>query len=260
MTRNDQAMTVLPCIPEATDDAAGGLVQFIERIGLWSVNPYRRCDHACLYCLAGSQGESVPWYPAASVVPSLRADLRRVPTEVEIFLGAQVDAYPAVERTLGITRLILRELVNQERPVCINTKSDLVTRDLDLLLEHPGHCDVFLSLCSLNDELLARLEPGAPTADERLRAVDMLMRAGVDVSIDASPWIPGITDAGTIVAARPVGVAVQFAPLDLRHTGGVLSLLGHRYTQPEVNDLYLAAHASLGDQPGVSWKTPLPSV
>lgn len=240
-------------------DARGAETQFvhyIDQAGIWSINPYRQCEHNCLYCIAGSQGRSEPWHPAAAVVPALRSHLTHLPDDIELFVGALVDAYPTIELTTGITRLVLRELVNQERPFCITTKSDLVTRDLDLLCEHAGHCDVIISLSTLDADVLWTLEPGAPTAAQRLDAVRELHAAGIQVAIDASPWIPGISRADEIIDRRPHDVPVQFAPLDLGRFGGSFTLGNRTYTQHEIDTAYLVARESVGSVVGVVWKDP----
>lgn len=245
------------CATVETAGTANRFLHFVEEVGIWSVNPYRQCQHRCLYCLAGSQGESSPWYPAGSVIPAFRMQLPKVPLGSELFIGAMVDAYPPIEKGLGVTRLIIHELVDQERPCCITTKSDLVTRDIDLLLQHPGHCDVAISLCSLDDDSLWLLEPGAPSSTERLLAVEQLQTAGIAVMIDASPWIPGISDAWEIIVRRPDNVPVQFAPLDVRHSGGTMTLLGRKYTQEEIDDSYCRLRDEMGHIDGITWKDPL---
>lgn len=245
------------CAAVDTTGTANRFLQYLDPVGVWSINPYRRCQHRCLYCISSSQGESSPWFPAGAVIPALRTRLPQVPATSEIFLGAIVDGYPPIERGLGITRLILRELVDQERPFCINTKSDLVTRDIDLLREHTAHCDVYMSLCSLDDDALWVLEPGAPSSFERLEAIRLLHAAGVEVAIDASPWIPGITDARELIAQRPEGVPMQFAPLNITHLGGVITLLGRKYTQPEIDADYLITRSTVGDIDGITWKDPI---
>jgi len=242
------------CAKIDTVGDASQFLQYIASAGIWSINPYRHCQHRCIYCIARSQGESTPWHAPGAVIPVLRSALQQIPYDAEIFIGSLVDAYPPLERGLGITRLILRELVYQQRPFCINTKSDLVTRDIDLLDEHNGHCDVCLSLCSLDDDALWVLEPGAPSSLERLDAIRVLHQSDIEVIIDASPWIPGISNARELIAQRPDNVPVHFAPLDLRCLGGQITLLGRKYTQEEIDTAYCAERDALGEIDGVLWK------
>lgn len=234
------------------------LLWFIDEVGIWSVNPYKKCAFRCVYCIARSQGEAVPWYPADTIIPKIRTALTQVPQTIELFVGALVDAYPPVEEELCLTRTVLKEISRQARPFCINTKSTLVCRDTDILLNHQGHCDVYIGLCSLDDDILCELEPGAPSASDRLDAVNKLNDAGIDVNIDAGPWIPGISNAEDLITKRPAGVNIQFEPLDIRHFGDSAKILGRTYTQEEINSYYQAVRQKIGDVTGVSWKDPPP--
>jgi len=236
------------------------LVWFIEHPSarIWSINPYKACGMRCVYCIARSQGKAKPWFGCDRVVDELKARLAEVPQDTEVFVGALVDAYPPDEKNFGVTRMALMELTRQARPFCINTKSNLVKRDADILLRHPGHCDVFLSLCALDQEVLSRLEINAPSVEERLCAVRDLSDAGVDVNIDAAPWIPGVSDIGALLDALPSGVGIQVAPLDIRHFGSETTLAGMRFTQEEINAAYQRHRDAIGDDNRVRWKEPRP--
>ena len=229
-------------------------VWFIDEVGIWSVNPYQRCSFRCVYCIAASQGEATPWYPVNQVVSESNKALDHIPSTTELFIGAMADAYPPVEEQLGITRVILKEISRQERSFCINTKSTLVCRDIDILQVHTGHCDVYISLCTLDEDAVRVLEPGSPSVAERLDAISILNDAGIDVNVDASPWIPSVSDAGGLIAALPEGVGIQFGPLDIRHFGEPARFLGRTFTQQEVNEAYMAERQRISDQPGIHWK------
>ena len=245
--------------PDTAGEETSRLLWFIGAVGVWSVNPYRKCPFRCVYCIAASQGEAVPWYAADRVVPELREALEQVPPDKELFVGALVDAYPPVEERLGLTRAILEEFSRQKRPFCINTKSTLVCREIDILQSHPAHCDVYLGLCSLDEGALRVLEPGAPSVTERLAAIRALKTAGVDVNVDAGPWIPGVSNAEDLISRLPPGVGLQFEPLDIRHFGDSATVLGRTYTQQGINAAYQAERRRIGDMPGVRWKAPLTS-
>ena len=188
------------------------LVWFIKHPSsrVWSVNPYRACGIRCVYCIARSQGKAEPWFGPDRVTDELRTRIAEVPSDVEVFVGSLVDAYPREEEDLGVTRLVLSELSRQVRPFCINTKSNLVQRDADILVRHEGHCDVFMSLCSVDQGIISRLETNAPSVADRLQAVSVLDAAGVDVNIDAAPWIPGVSDIGALIDAWPAGVGLLY--------------------------------------------------
>ncbi len=159
---------------------------------------------------------------------------------------------------LGLTRLVLTELSLQGRPFYINTKSNLVERDIDILARHPGHCNVFISLCSLDQNIISELEINAPSVVDRLRAVEHLHEAGVDVNIDAAPWIPGVSDIGALLGALPDEVNVQVAPLDIRHIGSEVTFAGVSITQPQINVAYQWHRQEFGDNDRVRWKDPRP--
>lgn len=232
------------------------LVWFIDHPSarIWSVNPYKSCGIRCVYCIARSQGKAEPWAGADRIVEELRARLEVVPPDVEVGVGSLVDAYPPEEKDLGLTRLVLAELSRQRRPFCVNTKSDLVVRDADILLRHQGHCDVFLSIATLDEALAARLEVNAPPVAARLRAVSELKKAGVDVNIDASPWIPGSSDIGALLKALPDGVRIQAAPLDVACLGPEATIAGKRFRQDEILEAYKAHREAVGEHPGIRWK------
>ena len=232
------------------------LVWFIDHPSarVWSVNPYQRCGIRCVYCIAQSQGKAEPWFGPDYVADELRSRLVKIPLDVEVEVGALVDAYPPKEEKLGLTRIVLSELSRQKRPFCINTKSDLVLRDADILVRHDGHCDVFMSLCSLDERIISRLEVNAPSAVDRLRVVFALYRAGVDVHIDASPWIPGVSDIGALLDAIPAGVRVQVAPLDIRHIGSEATIAGMRFTQEQINAAYRDHRKAVDENSRVRWK------
>lgn len=241
----------------ADDDAK--LVWFITHPSarVWSINPYKACGIRCTYCIAGSQGKAEPWFGIDRVTDELRTRIAEVPHDVEVSVGALVDAYPPEEEELCITRAVLTELSRQVRPFCINTKSSLVQRDADILIGHKGHCDVFMSLCCLDQSIISRLELNAPSVDDRLRAVSTLSEAGIDVNIDAAPWIPGVSNVGALLDALPTGVGVQVGPLDIRHRGSQATLAGMSFTQERINAAYEQHREGVGDDPRVRWKDPV---
>jgi DNA repair photolyase len=232
-------------------------IYHLHAVNIWSINPYRGCAHRCLYCIADSQGESIPWHNRETIIPALREGLATVPPDEELFVGSLTDAYPPVEQEFRLTRLVVEELIAQRHPFCLCTKSDIVCREIDLLQGYAGHCDVSLSLCSLDDAVLTTLEPGAPSATTRMRALHLLCEAGIEVIIDAAPWIPGISDTAALIARRPSGIPIQFAPLHISHPSGAITLLGRQYTLQEINSSYQRERERFANIPGVIWKEPL---
>ena len=173
-----------------------------------SINPYRGCEHGCVYCYArpshayldlspGIDFETRLFYKA-DAARLLRAELARPGYRCQpIMLGANTDPYQPVEKRLGVTREILEVLLETRHPVTIITKGTLVLRDLGLLQEFAAMnlVRVTVSLTTLDPELKRTLEPRAASPQARLRVITELARAGVPVSVLAAPLIPAINDA-----------------------------------------------------------------
>ena len=243
--------------PKTRRDEPNRLVQFLQKIGpngSWLVNPYWKCYHSCVYCVAHNQGNTRVWSAPQTVLSTLRRQLRDVPLEESLLLGACADPYPPIEEHLGLTRTILMELRRQKRPLgYVGTKSGLICRDIDVLRDFGAQCSIHISLCSLDDRMLRRLEPGAPAAADRLDAMQRLSQAGLTVVYDCIPWTPTMSDAEAAWAARPPGVRMLFSKLDVKHVLDP-SVLKRNYTQREIDRLYAQAHRRFGDRELVEWE------
>ncbi len=173
-----------------------------------SINPYRGCEHGCVYCFArpthawlglspGLDFETkLLFKPEAAKL--LEAELRRPGYRPAVMaMGTNTDPYQPVERRLRITRSVLEVLAAFNHPVGIVTKSALVTRDIDILAPMAAKrlARVYVSITTLDPALAARLEPRAPTPWRRLAAVKALAEAGVPVGVMVAPVIPALTDA-----------------------------------------------------------------
>jgi DNA repair photolyase len=172
-----------------------------------SVNPYRGCEHGCVYCFARPSHAYLGLSPGLDFETMLfakhdAAGLLRTELSARGYrcktlqLGANTDPYQPVERRLGITRGILELLADCGHPVSITTKSDLVLRDLDILgpMAAKGLATVAVSVTTLDGRLARALEPRAPTPAKRLAAIEGLARAGVPVTVLAAPMIPALND------------------------------------------------------------------
>jgi len=172
-----------------------------------SINPYRGCEHGCVYCYARPSHAYVGLSAGLDFETRLfyKADAARVLEEELshpryvckcIVLGANTDPYQPVERQLGVTRSILEVLAKCRHPVSIITKSTLVLRDLDLLraLALDDLVGVSVSITSLDPEMKRTLEPRAASPQARLRTVQELAEAGVPVGVMIAPVIPALTD------------------------------------------------------------------
>ena len=173
-----------------------------------SINPYRGCEHGCIYCYARPSHAYLGFSPgldfetqivfkpdAASL---LRAELGKPSYRcAPIALGSNTDPYQPVERDLGITRAILEVLAECGHPVMIVTKSARVERDIDILGAMAGanRCSVGVSVATLDRSLARRMDPRASAPHRRLETVRRLTAAGIPTGVLVSPMIPFINDA-----------------------------------------------------------------
>ena len=196
-----------------------------------SINPYKGCEHGCVYCFARPTHSYLGLSPGLDfesrlfskpdAARLLQRELRRAGYRCEpIALGSNTDPYQPVERDLRITRGILEVLAGHRHPVTIVTKSDGVLRDLDLLapMARQRLVSVMISITTLERRLARRMEPRAPAPDRRLAAIRALRAAGVPVGVLASPMIPGLNDAEleAILAAASAAGARSAAYILLR--------------------------------------------
>ena len=173
-----------------------------------SVNPYRGCEHGCVYCYARPSHAYVDLSPGidfetkifakTNAAEILRKELGK-PRYVckPIAMGTNTDPYQPAERQLRITRDIIQVLHDCRHPLSIVSKSWLVERDLDLLgpMAADGLAKVFVSVTTLNHDLARRLEPRTTAPARRLKTVKALNRAGVPTGVMFAPVIPFINDA-----------------------------------------------------------------
>ncbi len=186
-----------------------------------SVNPYRGCEHGCVYCYArpthaylglsaGLDFES-RLYAKDNAVQVLREELSRPGYRCEVIaLGTNTDPYQPIERRWRITRSLLELLAECNHPCTIVTKSALVERDLDLLARMAAKrlVKVFVSVTSLDRVLARRMEPRAAAPQRRLAALAALAAAGVPTGVLVAPLIPALNDTDLeriLDAARAAG-------------------------------------------------------
>lgn len=172
-----------------------------------SINPFRGCEHGCIYCYArpshawlglspGLDFESRIFYKA-DAAECLRRELARPGYAcAPIVLGANTDAYQPAERKLEITRAIVEVLHDCDHPLRIVTKSSLVERDVDLLasMAERGICTVAVSITSFDTGIVRKMEPRAASPARRLKTIERLATAGIPVEVSVAPVIPVLTD------------------------------------------------------------------
>ena len=173
-----------------------------------SINPYRGCEHGCIYCFARPSHAWLGLSPGLDFESRILAkpDAARLLARelghrayvcAPIAMGTNTDPYQPVEREMGITRAILETLSAWNHPVTIVTKSALVTRDIDILADKArrGLARVALSVTTLDRTLARRMEPRAATPAKRLDAFRQLSEAGVPTMVMVAPIIPALNDA-----------------------------------------------------------------
>ncbi len=199
-----------------------------------SINPFRGCEHGCVYCFARPSHAYLDLSPGldfetrlyakTNAAEQLRVELAKPRYRVSpIALGINTDAYQPIERRYKITRSILEVLAETRHPVGLITKSALVERDLDLLapMARDGLVTVCFSITTLDNHLAAKMEPRASAPHRKLQAMRALRDAGVPVGVMVAPVIPVMTDPEleTILeAARDAGAgAAGYVLLRLPH-------------------------------------------
>jgi DNA repair photolyase len=194
-----------------------------------SLNPYRGCEHGCIYCYARPTHEylglsagldfETRLFVKEDAPDLLRAELsQRRWTAQELVLSGVTDPYQPVERALGITRRCLQVLAEVCNPVRVVTKSGLVTRDADVLAELARHgaASVALSVTTLDEGLRRAMEPRAASAEVRLHALARLNEAGVPAGVMVAPIIPGLNDHEIPrILARAAEAGARFASYTL---------------------------------------------
>jgi len=207
-----------------------------------SINPYRGCEHGCVYCYARPShaylglSAGLDFETRIFVKPDAARLLRRELTHPRyvcrpIALGSNTDPYQPLEKRLEVTRRVLEVLAEARHPVGIVTKSALVCRDLDLLgrMARDGLANVHVSITTLDRGLARTLEPRASAPAPRLKAIRTLAAAGVPTGVMVAPVIPALTDPEIerILEAAAVAGAIS--------AGWVLLRLPH-----EVKELFAA--------------------
>lgn len=172
-----------------------------------SINPYRGCEHGCVYCFARPTHAYLGLSPGLDfetrlvarpgIDTVLRKELGRKSYRVApLAIGTNTDPYQPIEQDHGIMRACLEVLGDCGHPVAIVTKGALIERDLDILgdMARRGLVRVGVSITTLDADLCRRMEPRAPSPKRRLQMIERLSGAGVPVRIMASPLVPALTD------------------------------------------------------------------
>ncbi|HEY1614094.1 MAG TPA: PA0069 family radical SAM protein [Rhizomicrobium sp.] len=202
-----------------------------------SINPYKGCEHGCIYCFARPTHAYLGLSPGAdfesrlfakpNAAELLRAELS-APGYIPkvIAMGTNTDPYQPIEREMGITRSILEVLREFNHPVGIVTKSPLILRDVDILgpMAEKGLAKAALSITTLDRKLARTMEPRAATPQRRLDAIRGLSAAGIPASVMCAPMIPALNDdemenilaAAAKAGASSAGYVLLRLPLEIK--------------------------------------------
>jgi DNA repair photolyase len=202
-----------------------------------SINPYRGCEHGCIYCYARPThcylGHSAgldfetKLYAKSDAAALLRKEFAKPSYKpAMIALGGNTDPYQPIERQRRITRAILEVMAETNHPVGIITKSALIVRDIDVLgpMARKGLVRVAVSITTLDRAVARAMEPRAATPERRLDTVRRLSDAGIPVAVMVAPIIPGLTDheiepilkAARQAGARDAGYVLLRLPLEIK--------------------------------------------
>src|SRR5467141_2319263 len=195
----------------------------------WSLNPYVGCEHRCSFCYVRAYelradrphddryGRSIR--VKTNVAQVLRCELARRSWKKEtVVIGAATDPYQPAEGRFKLTRQCLQVLRDFSNPTAMITRGPMIVRDLDVLTELARRADLHItfSIPTVDDEIWRRTEPGTAHPRQRLRAIEQLVAAGIDVGVGMAPIIPGLSDRpdrleAVVKAARAAGATGLWA-------------------------------------------------
>jgi DNA repair photolyase len=227
----------------------------------WSLNPYTGCEHRCAFCYVRAfelraDRPSDDRYGRAvrikiNVAAVLRSELSRRSWRKEtVVIGAATDPYQPAEGRYKLTRQCLMAMRDFSNPAAIITRGPMIVRDIDVLSELARRADLHItfSIPTLDEDIWRRTEPGTAHPRQRLRAIEKLVSAGIDVGVGMAPILPGLTDRpdgieAVIKAARAAGATGLWAGMLYLREGTkehFMSVLGKHW--PELVSRYEQAY------------------
>jgi DNA repair photolyase len=237
----------------------------------WSWTPYDKCSFRCVYCSVEAQGKSKPLFTPEQV-PAVFEGFVAVQGKYPLELGITADAYPSQEAEYRLMRVAIPAIDKQGIRFSITTHGDLVARDIDLLSQCKNLHSIGISIPHRDDAMIARYEPGSPSFAAKKKAVYAMLEAGLNVHINISPWIPGVTNPEMIACEFPAGITVNVSALSYnkkqqiytKHVFGRDMPSAERVfrkqfsSQEAINEAYLEAHRTIGkgSQGNMNWLAP----
>ncbi len=224
---------------EYIPDSSKEVVNYVKTpdLGLMhTINPYRGCEHGCIYCYARNSHEYLGFSAGLDfetkivykpdVAKRLEEYFQKIyPRKIILHVSTNTDCYQPVERKLKLTRQILEVCLKYKNPVRIITKNALVLRDLDLLKEMAKYdgIKVMITITTLNEGLRRVMEPRTATAQKRLETIRVLAQEEVPVGVMVAPIIPGLTDHELPAILKAAGEAgASFASYTVVRLNGKL--------------------------------------
>ena len=238
----------------------------------WSWTPYDKCSFRCVYCSVEAQGKSKPLFTPEEI-PAIFEGFKAQQGKFPLALGITADAYPAEEAKHQLMRVAIPAINSQGIRFSITTHGDLVARDIDLLVECENLDCIGVSIPHRDDALIRQYEPGSPGFEAKKKAVYAMLDAGLDVHINISPWIPGVsTDPDLIAREFPADVKVNVSALSYNKKQRIYTkyVFGRDMpsaervfrkkfaSQEAINDAYLEAYRAFGKgtQGNMNWLAP----
>jgi DNA repair photolyase len=239
----------------------------------WSLNPYMGCVHRCTFCYVRAfehraerpfddrYGTSIR--VKVNVADALRAQLARPSWERELVaIGAATDPYQPAEGRYKLTRACIRVLGDAANPLTIITRGPMIVRDVDVLVEAARHArvSVTFSIPTLDEDVWRKTEPSTAHPRQRLKALEQLVDAGLDVGVGMAPILPGISDrpeqlAEVVRAARDAGATGVWANLLFMRPGTREHFMEHLADDwPELVRFYEELYAGRAYLPAVHTK------
>jgi DNA repair photolyase len=227
----------------------------------WSLNPYTGCEHRCAFCYVRAfelraDRPSDDRYGRAvriktNVAAVLRSELSRRSWRKEtVVIGAATDPYQPAEGRYRLTRQCLTAMRDFSNPTAIITRGPMIVRDIDVLsdLARRANLHITFSIPTLDEDVWRRTEPGTAHPRQRLRAIEKLVEAGIDVGVGMAPILPGLTDRldgieAVVKAARAAGATGLWAGMLYLREGTkehFMSVLGRHW--PELLPRYEQAY------------------
>lgn len=239
----------------------------------WLVGPeyYDLCDFRCVYCITESQGKAKTLFDPKDIPGIVARELEQLQSPLEythFVLNPASDPYVPIEEEYQITRILLEELSTRGLQHTFCTKGTLVKRDAELLASCGDKAKPIISISTTDADVLKKLEPGAPGPDERFEALAYLAKAGANVCLGISPWIPGVSDVENMLKRVPENVFVYVQPLDMgeafeetfdnrRKQFSARSVFGKQFTTSELNQLYVEECNRIGKRKNMEWRYPI---